>query len=53
MAQPVAIVCPAKEIKRHDAAFRKETVIDIDATLAGTTGACKVGMDIGYNGIWG
>ena len=27
--------------------------IDGDGTLVPTTGACKEGMDISYNGIWG
>jgi hypothetical protein len=33
--------------------FRKEAIIDIDGTIAGTTGECKEGMDISYKGIWG
>ena len=37
----------------QDASFRKEAIIDIDGTIAGTTGECKEGMDIAYNGIWG
>lgn len=32
---------------------RREAVIDIDGTLAPTTGECKEGMDIAYNGVWG
>jgi hypothetical protein len=35
------------------ASFRKEAIIDVDGTVAGTTGECKEGMDIAYNGIWG
>ena len=31
----------------------QEDIIDIDGTTAGTTGECKEGMDIAYNGIWG
>jgi len=31
----------------------EEAYIDIDGTLAPTTGECKVGMDISYKGIWG
>jgi len=27
--------------------------IDLDGTLAETTGRCKHGMDIAYNGVWG
>lgn len=37
----------------QEKAFRKEAVIDVDGTVAGTTGECKEGMDIAYNGIWG
>jgi hypothetical protein len=37
----------------QDDAFRKEAIIDVDGTVAGTTGECKEGMDIAYNGIWG
>ena len=37
----------------QDSSFRKEAIIDVDGTIAGTTGACKEGMDIAYNGIWG
>jgi hypothetical protein len=35
------------------ASFRKEAIIDVDGTVAETTGECKEGMDIAYNGIWG
>jgi hypothetical protein len=37
----------------QDSRFRKEAIIDVDGTIAGTTGECKEGMDIAYNGIWG
>jgi hypothetical protein len=37
----------------QDYSFRKEAIIDVDGTIAGTTGECKEGMDIAYNGIWG
>ncbi len=39
--------------KLQDASFRKEAIIDVDGTVAGTLGECKEGMDIAYNGIWG
>ena len=34
-------------------AFFDEAVIDADGTLAATTGQCKAGMDITYDGAWG
>jgi len=37
----------------QDRSFRNEAIIDADGTVAGTTGECKEGMDIAYNGIWG
>src|SRR5207245_636739 len=33
--------------------FFNRATIDMDGTLVETTGACKAGMDIAYNGIWG
>ena len=39
--------------RTQPAAFFAEAVIDADGTLAETTGECKQGMDIAYNGTWG
>ncbi len=39
--------------RAQPAAFFKEALIDADGTLAETTGQCKKGMDIAYNGVWG
>lgn len=39
--------------KKMRGSFFKRAVIDIDGTIAGTTGACKEGMDMSYKGIWG
>ena len=39
--------------QRQPKAFFKQAIINIDGTLAATTGECKQGMDISYNGIWG
>jgi hypothetical protein len=39
--------------RQQPAAFFDEAFIDADGTLAETTGACKAGMDIAYNGVWG
>jgi hypothetical protein len=35
------------------AAFFDQATIDMDGTLVETTGACKEGMDISYDGTWG
>jgi len=37
----------------QNSSFREKAIIDVDGTVAGTTGECKEGMDIAYNGIWG
>ena len=33
--------------------FFDQATLDMDGTLVGTTGACKHGMDIAYDGTWG
>ena len=33
--------------------FFEEAILDADGTIAETTGECKAGMDIAYNGQWG
>jgi hypothetical protein len=33
--------------------FFECATIDLDGTLTATTGECKQGMDISYNGVWG
>ena len=38
---------------RQPKAFFRKGIIDVDGTLAPTTGECKQGMDISYKGIWG
>ena len=35
------------------ASFFDRATIDMDGTLVGTTGSCKAGMDIAYDGTWG
>lgn len=39
--------------KQQEAPFFKQAIIDVDGTLAPTTGECKQGMNIAYNGTWG
>jgi hypothetical protein len=39
--------------RTQPAAFFDEAIIDADGTLAETTGQCKEGIDIAYNGVWG
>jgi hypothetical protein len=34
-------------------AFLEHAIIEADGTLVGTTGECKQGMDLSYNGVWG
>src|SRR5438067_4963193 len=33
--------------------FLEHAIIEGDGTLVGTTGECKQGMDLSYNGVWG
>lgn len=37
----------------RDGPFFEEAVIDVDGTMAPTTGECKQGMDLSYQGDWG
>ena len=39
--------------REQDESFRAKAIIDVDGTLAETTGECKQGMDISYKGVWG
>ena len=39
--------------KRLSRSERQEAILDVDGTLAPTTGQCKEGMGISYNGVWG
>jgi hypothetical protein len=38
---------------RQPEAFFESARIDMDGTMVETTGECKEGMDIAYNGVWG
>jgi len=39
--------------KRQEDSFFEQAVIDMDGHVLETTGSCKQGMDISYNGKWG
>jgi hypothetical protein len=39
-----------KRLRRRE---RREAILDLDGIVAPTTGECKEGMDIAYNGVWG
>jgi Transposase DDE domain group 1 len=39
--------------KKQPATFFEHAIVDVDGTLAGTTGECKKGMDLSHKGIWG
>ena len=38
---------------RQGHSFRQKAIVDFDGTIAATTGECKQGMDISYDGQWG
>jgi hypothetical protein len=39
--------------KEQEAAFFGQAILDVDGTIAPTTGQCKAGMNISYDGQWG
>lgn len=39
--------------RQQTPAFLERAIVEADGTLVGTTGACKQGMDLSYNGVWG
>jgi len=39
--------------RQQPEAFFAEAILDADGTLVETTGECKQGMDIAYDGVWG
>ena len=46
-------VSRTKVWSEQPAAFFDRATIDLDGTIVETTGECKAGMDISYNGKWG
>lgn len=39
--------------RQQPPSFLEQAIIDVDGSLVETTGQCKKGMDIAYNGVWG
>jgi hypothetical protein len=39
--------------KQQPDSFRAQAIIEADGSIVETTGACKQGMDLSYNGKWG
>jgi hypothetical protein len=39
--------------RKQPAAFFEQAILDADGSIVETTGACKQGMDISYDGQWG
>jgi hypothetical protein len=39
--------------KRQEPGFFQQAILDADGTIAPTTGECKAGMNISYDGQWG
>ena len=39
--------------RRQPESFFEEATVEADGTMAPTTGECKDGMDISYDGVWG
>ena len=39
--------------RRQPDDFFAQAILDVDGSLVQTTGQCKQGMDIAYNGVWG
>ena len=49
----VNVIRPKMWKQRLSKAERAQAILDVDGTLAPTTGACKGGMSLSYNGVWG
>ena len=53
LMEAVNAIRPKMWKKRLRGSERREAILDIDGTLAPTTGKCKEGMGLSYNGVWG
>ncbi len=45
--------CGARAWRQQDASARQLATIDVDGTIAGTTGECREQMAMAYEGTWG
>jgi hypothetical protein len=53
LMEAVNSIRPKMWKKGLKASERKEAILDVDGTLAPTTGECKEGMALSYKGVWG
>jgi hypothetical protein len=53
LLEAVNSIRPKMWKKRLKGSERKEAILDVDGTLAPTTGECKDGMGLSYKGVWG
>ena len=53
LMEAINAIRPKMWKKRLSKADRGEAILDLDGVVAATTGECKGGMDLSYNGVWG
>ncbi len=53
LLEAVNSIRPKMWKKRLRGSEKEEAILDVDGTLAPTTGECKAGMGLAYNGVWG
>jgi hypothetical protein len=53
LMEAVNSIRPKMWKKGLKASERKEAILDVDGTVAPTTGECKEGMGLSYKGVWG
>jgi hypothetical protein len=53
LMEAVNSIRPKMWKKRLKGSERKEAILDVDGTLAPTTGECKEGMGLSHTGVWG
>lgn len=53
LLEAVNSIRPKMWKRRLRGSEKEEAILDVDGTLAPTTGECKAGMGLAYNGVWG